>query len=494
MSVPAVCAAIAAAYLVTRLAFATRFPYFSDEGTYAQYAYDAARTVHKLFISIRYGREPLQTWLAIPFIKLGFGPLTALRIVSVSAGLLTTVVVGLLARRVGGTRVGLMAAALCVVLPFFLVHDGIGTAEPFITLVMATALYLQVELARRPDLRVGALLGLTLAAGYLTKDNSKPALVLLPLSLLVFDWSPAGRRERLRTWVGAIGIALLILAAGYLVMRSSSLYPLYQKSRAGNFYLVRSFGDVLHDPFGAWGKAWAQYWPALVQYISIPLLAAAAAGAFLSWRRQPHLTLLLLAWIALPLLTSLTFAVLPFPRHIMYLVPPLIVLTAYGLVAGLEWIAHTAPPRLAAPACARALLLVLLPVLHFDRNALDHPASARYPAADDHMVTEASGGAPWPAVADEIRKRDHGGSLVILNVDANPTIVKFLLGANPRYRFVTGFSPLAPQAELALSDETPFGGVGAGYLKKQNFAVARRFPRPRGGAVVTLYARAGAAR
>ena len=45
---------------------------------------------------------------------------------------------------------GLVAAGLCVVLPFFLVHDGIGIIEPLVTLVMASALYFQVEVARRP--------------------------------------------------------------------------------------------------------------------------------------------------------------------------------------------------------------------------------------------------------------------------------------------------------------------------------------------------------
>src|SRR5215213_389451 len=292
MSLWAACAAIAAAYGASRLAFASRFPYFIDEGTYAEYVYDASNSVHRLFISIRYGREPLQTWLGIPFVKLGFNPLHAVRIVSLLAGLLTTLVVGLLGRRVGGVRVGLAAAALCVVLPFFLVHDGIGTAEPLVTLWMAAALYLQVEHARRPDLRVAALLGLTLAAGYLTKDNSKPALALLPLSLLCFDWSPAGRRERLRTWLAGVAVVVAMLAAANLLMRSSSLYPLYQAARAGDFYLVRSFGEVLDDPFGSWGTAWAQYGPALVQYVSIPLLAAGAAGALVSGRRQPRLTLL----------------------------------------------------------------------------------------------------------------------------------------------------------------------------------------------------------
>jgi 4-amino-4-deoxy-L-arabinose transferase-like glycosyltransferase len=487
--------AIVALYAATRFAFSSRFPYFIDEGTYAQYTWDASHSIHKLYISIRYGREPLQTWLAIPLVKLGIGPLNALRIVSVLAGLVTAAVVGLLGRRLGGVRVGLTAAALCVVLPFFVVHDGIGTAEPLVTLWMACALYLQVELARRPALGVAALLGLVLAAGYLTKDNTKPALALLPLSLLVFDWSPAGRRERLRTWLMGVGVVVLMLIAAQLVMRASSFYPLYQASRSGNFYLVRSFGDVLGDPFAAWGTAWAQYRPALVQYVSLPLLAVGALGAVLSWRRQPRLTLLLLAWLALPLLTSLTFAVLPFPRHIMYLLPAGVALIAYGLVEGVDWLRRRVSPRFAILVCALAVLIVLLPALRMDARVLANPDSARYPAADDHMVTHASGGYPWPAVADEIRRRVRAGKLVILSSSANPTIVNFLLGPDPRYTFVRGSSPLAKEADLALADETPFADVAAlGIMQKGHFRVVRRFARPRGGAVVTMYARPGAPR
>ena len=60
--------------------------------------------------------------------------------------------IGLLARRLGGDLTGLVAAGLAVVVPFFLVHDGIGIMEPLVTLVMASALLAQVELARRPSL------------------------------------------------------------------------------------------------------------------------------------------------------------------------------------------------------------------------------------------------------------------------------------------------------------------------------------------------------
>ncbi len=192
------CAGIAAAYLITRIVFAARFPYFLDEGTYAVFAYDGSRSLDGLFSSYSIAREPLMFWLAIPWVKVGFNPLDAVRIVSIGAGLLTAGAVGLLARRLDGTAAGLSAAALCVVLPFFVVHDGIGIIEPLVTLVMAAALLVQIELARRPDLRLATLLGLVLAAGVLTKENTRPALALLPaepavLRLVEHRSQPAAR-------------------------------------------------------------------------------------------------------------------------------------------------------------------------------------------------------------------------------------------------------------------------------------------------------------
>src|SRR5205823_5072751 len=103
--------------------------YFFDEGTYANFTAQASHSRHQLFVSLTIAREPLQIWLGIPWVKLGLGPLTAMRAVSVISGLLTVGVVGLLGRRLGGTAVALVAAALCVVLPLFVVHDGIGIYE-----------------------------------------------------------------------------------------------------------------------------------------------------------------------------------------------------------------------------------------------------------------------------------------------------------------------------------------------------------------------------
>ena len=483
-------AAILIAYVATRWLFIDRFPYFLDEGTYAVFVHKAANSTSDLFYSFTIGREPLMFWLGIPWVKLGVNPLISVRLVSAIAGLLTLVFVGLLARRLGGVATGLTAAALCVVLPFFLVHDGIGIIEPMVTLVMAAAVYLQVELARRPDLRVAALLGLVLAAGVLTKENTKPALALVPLSLLCFDWNAPDRGRRLRLWLAGIGIAAAMVVAATLLLRVSSLYHLYEESRDDPLlYTVRPLGDVLGDPFGELGRTWDAYRPAFGGYVTIPLIGAALAGAVLGLRRQPRLTALLLAWILLPLAVSMLFSTLPYPRHVMYVLPAAIALMAYAIVEGVWWARTALAPRSAALVSAVAVAALLTPALLLDARVLANPDTARYPGTDDlQYVTGTGGGGIWPAVADDIRERAEGPRVPILTTRSYSQVLEMLLGPDPRYVFVPGNSPLAERAQFSLDDEDiPFYDPDAvRVVRDGNFAEIGRYERPRGGSVLVL--------
>ncbi len=486
----AAAAAIGAAYVISRFLFIDRFPYFLDEGTYAVFANRAAHATQDLFYSFTIGREPLMFWLGIPWIKLGVNPLVSVRLVSAMAGLLTLVFVGLLARRLGGAAAGLTAAALCVVLPFFLVHDGIGIIEPMVTLVMAAALYLQVELARRPDLRIAALLGLVLAAGVLTKENTKPALALVPLSLLCFDFNAPDRPQRLKRWLAGIGIAAVMVVAATLLLRASSLYHLYEDARDDPLlYTVRPLGDVLRDPFAEIGKTWASYRPAFGGYVTIPLIGAALAGTILGLRRRPRLTALLLAWILLSLAVSMLFSTLPYPRHVMYVMPAAIALMAYALVEGVRWARTVMAPRAAALVSAVAVAALLTPALLLDARVLAHPDTTRYPGTDDlQYVTGTGGGGVWPAVAGAIRARAKGSQVPILTTRSYSQVLEMLLGPDPRYVFVPGNSPLAPRAQFSLDDEEiPFYDPDAvRVVNDGNFVEIGRYERPRGGAALVL--------
>jgi 4-amino-4-deoxy-L-arabinose transferase-like glycosyltransferase len=428
-------------------------------------------------------------WLGIPWVKLGINPLDAVRIVSAISGLLTVVAVGLIGRLLGGLVVGLAAAALCVVLPFFVVHDGIGIIEPLVTLVMASALYLQVVHARRPDLRVAALLGLVLAAGVLTKENTRPALALLPVSLLCFDWAAADRGRRLRTWLWGVGIAAVMVVGAYVLLHASSRYPEFEKARHNPLlYTVRPLSDVLSDPFGAVGPAWHAYHPAFSGYITLPLLAAALAGAILALRRDWRLAVVLLAWILVPFTVSMLFSTAPFPRHIMYLLPPGVALAAFALVRGVEWLRQVTSPRVGIAVAGVAVILLLAPALRLDARVLAHPASARYPGLDDlQYVTGTGGGTVWPGMADVIRRDARGKRVYILSPTAYTQVLLMLLGPDPRYVTVLGTSPEARHAQFAVSDEIPFlDATAAKVMQRQHFKPVWSYQRPRGGATATL--------
>ncbi len=61
---------IIAVYVFTRLYRLDNFPIFSDEGIYIHWAKTAWHDAAWRFISLTDGKQPLQTWGTIPFLKL----------------------------------------------------------------------------------------------------------------------------------------------------------------------------------------------------------------------------------------------------------------------------------------------------------------------------------------------------------------------------------------------------------------------------------------
>lgn len=163
--------------------------------------------------------------------KTGLGPLTAIRLTSFVAGLVTLVVVGVLGRRVGGTRVAWTAAALFAASPLYVLHDSLGFYEATVGMLAALALLLQVRLAERPALATAMLLGLVLGAGLLAKVSARFAVVLIPLALLCFHWDLPHRARRLVAWAGGVAIALLLAYVCFSVLKLSDLYDDYVQQR-----------------------------------------------------------------------------------------------------------------------------------------------------------------------------------------------------------------------------------------------------------------------
>ena len=102
-------------------------------------------------------------------------------LVGIAAGTATIVVTGLLGRRVGGERLGLIAAGVTAVYPLLIAADGSLRSESVFALLVTLALLQTLRLRETPSVRGAALLGAIIALATLTRSEALLLVVLLPV-------------------------------------------------------------------------------------------------------------------------------------------------------------------------------------------------------------------------------------------------------------------------------------------------------------------------
>jgi 4-amino-4-deoxy-L-arabinose transferase-like glycosyltransferase len=135
---------------------------------------------------------------------LGGVQLLAHRIVGVVVGSASVVLIGVLGRRLGGPRTGLIAAAIAAVYPPLVTADGAVMSEPLYVLLLLIALLLA---ARRPSWRGCVVLGAVIGLGILTRTE---AALLLPL--LAWPVAMRSRHGAAVRVVAATAAAALVVA------------------------------------------------------------------------------------------------------------------------------------------------------------------------------------------------------------------------------------------------------------------------------------------
>src|SRR3989304_7074912 len=107
-------------YFLTRLYNLDQFPIFSDEGIYIHWAKVAWQNASWRFISLTDGKQPLQTWGTIPFLKLfPDNALLAGRLFAVATGFFAFTGVFVTLFYLFGKRSAFIGAALYIITPYF---------------------------------------------------------------------------------------------------------------------------------------------------------------------------------------------------------------------------------------------------------------------------------------------------------------------------------------------------------------------------------------
>jgi len=317
-------------YFVTRLTNILSLPIFTDEAIYIRWSEIAKQDASWRFISLTDGKQPMFVWIDMVFLKFIHDPLLASRLVSVGAGFASLLgVIALTYILFKNKWTAILAGFLYVIFPYALVYDRLAMYDSLVVTFIIWSLFVEILLVRKQRLDFAFILALVIGGGMLTKTNADFAVILLPFSLLLFDFKKKFVKKKLLKWVGLAIFASVLAYLYYSILRLS---PFYHIIGDKNAVFVYPLGEWLHHPFTFfWGNFHGlSSW--FIEYVTIPGIILIVAGFFLGVKSYWREKLLLLVWFAAPFVGLALFGRVLYPRYILSMVIPLLPLGAYSLV------------------------------------------------------------------------------------------------------------------------------------------------------------------
>jgi 4-amino-4-deoxy-L-arabinose transferase-like glycosyltransferase len=195
--------------------------------------------------------------LALPSL-LGLDSIRDHMLASCLIGTGTVALVGLLGRRIGGDRVGLLAALLAAVYPNMWLNDGALMSETlalFLGVVVSLAAYRAWD---RPSTRRFAELGVAIGLAALARAEAVLMILLLVVPLVVWVQGLSGWRPRARQGVIAAAMAVLVMAPWVVANMVRFEHPATLSTQAGPTLDVANCDETYDgDALGAWSFACA---------------------------------------------------------------------------------------------------------------------------------------------------------------------------------------------------------------------------------------------
>ncbi len=275
--------AVAFGFRVARLM--EMFPILVDESIYLHWA-EIIEHQGQWFISLLDGKQPLQYWgLAVVRMILGGDPLLESRLVAVGVGLLSTIGVFAIGKRLGGDTAGLISASLYAVFPFAVLYDRLAYTEAFVNLngitIALTALFAFREPKKNwaPEIAAGVALGLAL----FTKQT---VLLFVYFPVIAGLWLGRGQaRNLLARWALIYGIAAAFVLITWAAIPEAPTLETHDALLHHPQFFVPP-DELLRDPFKAASKNFRLLISYIGTYMTWPVaLAGAACLFYLSWKK-----------------------------------------------------------------------------------------------------------------------------------------------------------------------------------------------------------------
>lgn len=366
-------------YFLTRLINLDKFPIFSDEGIYIRWAKVAWHDASWRFISLTDGKQPLQTWGTIPFLKIfPDNALLAGRLFSVATGFTALIGTFLILFFLFGKTSALIGSFLYIITPFFLFFDRISLVDSGVNTGFIWILLLTIVLAKNRKLETALILGSVGGFFLLAKSSVQIFLMLgifAPLLFFQKDWKKLFKN--VLNFYLLFGLSLIIALVIYNVQRLSPFFQFVDKK---NLTFVMGFDEFLKTPFGVFFYN-IKLTPLYIWWESgfvMPLLAILGLAAL--FKKDKKMAGYLFIWFLLPFIAIVFFTKVLFPRYMIFFGSLFLIFSTYFLTI------------ISKKLKVILMVLILIAVSYFNYTIIFDYQNIPFPEVDRGQYIEG-----WPA-------------------------------------------------------------------------------------------------
>ncbi|MFH0937194.1 MAG: glycosyltransferase family 39 protein [Candidatus Daviesbacteria bacterium] len=358
------------------------------------------------FLPLSDGKTPLFMWAMIPLFKIFYDPLFAGRFLSIISGFGTLLGVAFLGWKFFSPKVGLWASFLVAILPFSVFFDRMALVDSMLTAFTIWSLNLALLLIKYPRIDLAMFLGYALGGGLLTKTPAMFNVLVVPTTLVTFEWFNKSRQTKfLRIfglWILAFAITLII----YNILKLGPGFVNLSSRNQDYIFSPWALIDRPLDPFIPHFRDLMDWFPKL---LTLPIMFLIPVGVILSLVKRNKYALTILLWSLVPLIIQMFLLKTFTARYILFSIPPLLVLGAWAIATLLERINFNKKLSI----MAAIVVLAVLP-LKIDFNLLISPEKVDLPRSERSGYFEAwTSGYGFPEIAQYLIDESQKGLVIV---------------------------------------------------------------------------------
>lgn len=421
-------------FFITRLINLENFPIFTDEGIYIRWAKTAWHDASWRFISLTDGRQPLQTWVTILFLKaFPENPLFAGRLFGVLSGFGSLIGLFLLSLYIFDKKAAYFISLFYIIAPMFIFYDRMALADSAVNMSFIWMLFFSIVLIKTMRFDIAFIFGF--CAGFFLLIKSTPKIFLICSAFAPILIFKRDLREWIKKSVNYCLIFTFVLFLSTIIYNVQRLSPFFINVAKKNTTFVLTLAEFLENPFKLFLNNLTiipYYFLSEMGYF-VGLLGI--VGLFFMYKKNRLLAVYIFLWFIIPFLIICSISKVVFPRYLIFFGTILCLLAGYYISLQRE--------------NKKSLILifcVVLSVLHFDYTILFSPANIPFPSVDrGQYITGISSGWGAKEIIDFARDKS-GQRQVILIAEGNFGVIGDMLEALKKQSdtriLVKGYWPL----------------------------------------------------